>query len=82
MMAGTLDNIRMRNQRGHGTEGGWTRHQPRGEKMSIFDASLKYGQDGTPLIVIAGSEYGTGSSRDWAAKGTLLLGVKAVIASS
>ncbi|MCH7981635.1 MAG: aconitate hydratase, partial [Proteobacteria bacterium] len=60
----------------------WTRHQPSGEQMSIFDASLKYGQDGTPLIVIAGSEYGTGSSRDWAAKGTLLLGVKAVIASS
>ena len=82
MMRGTFANIRLRNQLAPGTEGGWTRHQPSGEQMSIFDASLKYGQDGTPLIVIAGSEYGTGSSRDWAAKGTLLLGVKAVIASS
>ena len=82
MMRGTFANIRLRNQLAPGTEGGWTKHQPSGEQMSIFDASLKYGQDSTPLIVLAGSEYGTGSSRDWAAKGTLLLGVKAVIASS
>ena len=82
MMRGTFANIRLRNQLAPGTEGGWTRHQPSGEQMSIYDASLKYMQEGTPLIVIAGSEYGTGSSRDWAAKGTLLLGVKAVIAKS
>ena len=82
MMRGTFANIRLRNQLAPGTEGGWTRHQPSGEQMSIFDASLKYKTDGTPLVVIAGSEYGTGSSRDWAAKGTLLLGVKAVIAKS
>jgi aconitate hydratase len=82
MMRGTFANIRLRNQLAPGTEGGWTIHQPSGEQMSIFDASLKYRQEGTPLIVIAGSEYGTGSSRDWAAKGTLLLGVKAVIAKS
>jgi len=82
MMRGTFANIRLRNQLAPGTEGGWTCHQPDGEQMSIFDASLKYKQAGTPLVVIAGSEYGTGSSRDWAAKGTLLLGVKAVIASS
>jgi aconitate hydratase len=82
MMRGTFANIRLRNQLAPGTEGGWTKHQPSGEQMSIFDASLKYRQEGTPLIVIAGSEYGTGSSRDWAAKGTLLLGVKAVIAKS
>jgi len=82
MMRGTFANIRLRNRLAPGTEGGWTRHQPSGEQMSIFDASLRYKQEGTPLIVIAGSEYGTGSSRDWAAKGTLLLGVKAVIAKS
>ncbi len=82
MMRGTFANIRLRNQLAPGTEGGWTRHQPSGEQMSIFDASLKYKNEGTPLLVIAGSEYGTGSSRDWAAKGTLLLGVKAVIAKS
>lgn len=82
MMRGTFANIRLRNQLAPGTEGGWTRHQPSGEQMSIYDASLKYKQEGTPLIVIAGSEYGTGSSRDWAAKGTLLLGVQAVIAKS
>ncbi|ANO51301.1 aconitate hydratase AcnA [Woeseia oceani] len=82
MMRGTFANIRLRNQLAPGTEGGWTRHQPTGEEMSIYDASLKYRLDGTPLIVLAGSEYGTGSSRDWAAKGTLLLGVKAVIARS
>lgn len=81
-MRGTFANIRLRNRLAPGTEGGWTRHQPSGEQLSIYDASLKYGQEGTPLVVIAGSEYGTGSSRDWAAKGTLLLGVKAVIAKS
>jgi aconitate hydratase A / 2-methylisocitrate dehydratase len=82
MMRGTFANIRLRNQLAPGTEGGWTRFQPTGEQMSIFDAAMKYQQDGTPLIVLAGSEYGTGSSRDWAAKGTLLLGVRAVIAKS
>jgi aconitate hydratase len=82
MMRGTFANIRLRNQLAPGTEGGWTRHQPSDEQMSIFDAALKYQQEGTPLVVLAGSEYGTGSSRDWAAKGTLLLGVKAVIAKS
>ena len=82
MMRGTFANIRLRNQLAPGTEGGWTRCQPSGEQMSIYDASLKYRQEGAPLIVIAGSEYGTGSSRDWAAKGTLLLGVQAVIAKS
>ncbi len=82
MMRGTFANIRLRNQLAPGTEGGWTRHQPSGEQMSIFDASLNYRQEGTPLVVIAGSEYGTGSSRDWAAKGTVLLGVKAVITKS
>ena len=82
MMRGTFANIRLRNQLAPGTEGGWTQHQPSGEQMSIYDASLRYREEGTPLVVIAGSEYGTGSSRDWAAKGTLLLGVKAVIAKS
>mgnify|MGYP001822514513 FL=1 len=82
MMRGTFANIRLRNQLAPGTEGGWTRHQPSGEQMSIYDASLRYKEQGIPLVVIAGSEYGTGSSRDWAAKGTLLLGVKAVIARS
>ena len=82
MMRGTFANIRLRNQLAPGTEGGWTRHQPSGEQMTIFDASQKYREEETPLIVVAGSEYGTGSSRDWAAKGTILLGVKAVIAKS
>jgi aconitate hydratase len=82
MMRGTFANIRLRNQLAPGTEGGWTRHQPSDEQMSIYDASLKYRKEGTPLVVLAGTEYGTGSSRDWAAKGTLLLGVKAVIARS
>ncbi len=82
MMRGTFANIRLRNQLAPGTEGGWTRHQPGDEQMSIYDASLKYRAEGSPLVVIAGTEYGTGSSRDWAAKGTLLLGVKAVIAKS
>jgi aconitate hydratase len=82
MMRGTFANIRLRNRLAPGTEGGWTRHQPSGEQMSIYDASVKYRDEGTPLVVLAGSEYGTGSSRDWAAKGTVLLGVKAVIAKS
>ena len=80
MMRGTFANIRLRNQLAPGTEGGWTCHQPSGEQMSIFDGSVKYREEGTPLVVLAGSEYGTGSSRDWAAKGTVLLGVRAVIA--
>jgi len=82
MMRGTFANIRLRNRLAPGTEGGWTCHQPSGEQMTIYDASLKYKDAGTPLIVLAGAEYGTGSSRDWAAKGTVLLGVKAVIAKS
>jgi aconitate hydratase len=82
MMRGTFANIRLRNQLAPGTEGGWTTYIPSGEQLSIYDASMRYQQDGTPLIVIAGKEYGAGSSRDWAAKGTALLGVKAVIAES
>ncbi len=82
MMRGTFANIRLRNQLAPGTEGGVTVHVPSGEQMSIFDAAMRYKQEGTPLIVIAGKEYGTGSSRDWAAKGTMLLGAKAVIAES
>ncbi len=82
MVRGTFGNIRIRNQLAPGTEGGVTRYLPSDEVMSIYDASMKYQQDGTPLVVLAGKEYGTGSSRDWAAKGTLLLGVKAVIAAS
>lgn len=82
MMRGTFANIRLRNQLAPGTEGGWTRLQPSNEEMSIFDASMKYQKEGTPLVVIGGKEYGTGSSRDWAAKGTNLLGVKAVIVQS
>ncbi len=82
MVRGTLANIRLRNQLAPGTEGGWTTHVPTGEKMFIYDASVKYQKEGTPLLIIAGKEYGSGSSRDWAAKGTLLLGVRAVIAES
>lgn len=82
MMRGTFANIRLRNQLAPGTEGGWTRHQPSDEQMSIYEAALQYQADGIPLVVLAGTEYGTGSSRDWAAKGTMLLGVKAVIARS
>ncbi|MDX1563243.1 MAG: aconitate hydratase AcnA, partial [Gammaproteobacteria bacterium] len=82
MMRGTFANIRLRNQLAPGTEGGWTVHVPSGEQMSIYDAAMRYQQEGTALIVIAGKEYGAGSSRDWAAKGTALLGVKAVIAES
>ncbi|WP_442603013.1 aconitate hydratase AcnA [Paenibacillus sp. KN14-4R] len=82
MMRGTFANIRIRNAVAPGTEGGVTTYLPTGEVMSIYDASMKYQASGTPLVVIAGKEYGTGSSRDWAAKGTFLLGVKAVIAES
>jgi aconitate hydratase len=82
MVRGTLANIRLRNHLAPGTEGGWTLHLPDGEQMSIYDASVKYRQEGTPLIIIAGKEYGSGSSRDWAAKGVLLLGVRAVIVES
>jgi aconitate hydratase len=82
MMRGTFANVRLRNQLAPGTEGGWTTFQPSGEQMSIYDAAMKYQDEGTPLIVLAGKEYGTGSSRDWAAKGTNLLGVKAVITES
>jgi aconitate hydratase len=82
MTRGTFANIRIRNQLAPGTEGGVTRHLPEGKVMPIYDASMQYQNDGVPLIVIAGAEYGTGSSRDWAAKGTMLLGVKAVIAFS
>jgi aconitate hydratase len=82
MVRGTFANIRLRNQLAPGTEGGWTRHMPDGEQMTIFDASERYRAEGVPLIVIAGAEYGTGSSRDWAAKGTALLGARAAIAKS
>jgi aconitate hydratase len=82
MMRGTFANIRLRNQLAPGTEGGWTTYLPTGEQTSIYDAAMRYQRDGTPLLVIAGKEYGAGSSRDWAAKGTALLGVKAVLAES
>ena len=82
MMRGTFANIRLRNLLLPGIEGGVTQHIPSGETLSIFDASVKYKAEGTPLVILAGKEYGTGSSRDWAAKGTMLLGVKAVIAET
>jgi aconitate hydratase len=82
MMRGTFGNIRLRNLLAPGTEGGVTTHLPTGEQASIYDAAMRYGAEGTPLVVLAGAEYGTGSSRDWAAKGTSLLGVRAVIARS
>ncbi len=82
MMRGTFANIRIRNELLSGIEGGFTKHFPDGEQLSIFDAAMKYQKEKIPLVVIAGKEYGTGSSRDWAAKGTLLLGVKAVLAES
>lgn len=82
MVRGTFANVRIKNLMVPGVEGGVTIHQPDGERMSIYDAAMKYQSEGTPLIIIAGQEYGTGSSRDWAAKGTRLLGVKAVIAQS
>jgi aconitate hydratase len=82
MMRGTFANVRLRNKMAPGTEGGWTTHVPSGEVMSIFEAAEKYRREGTPLIILAGKEYGAGSSRDWAAKGVNLLGVKTVIAES
>lgn len=81
-MRGTFGNIRLRNAIAPGTEGPWTVHLPSGETMSIFDAAMRYQAERTPLVVIAGREYGSGSSRDWAAKGSALLGIKAVIAQS
>ncbi|MCG6956386.1 MAG: aconitate hydratase AcnA [Gemmatimonadetes bacterium] len=82
MMRGTFGNVRIKNLMLSGREGGYTVHVPTGEEMSIYDAAMRYEAEGTPLVVLAGKEYGTGSSRDWAAKGTLLLGVRAVIAES
>jgi aconitate hydratase len=82
MMRGTFANVRLKNLLAPGTEGGVTRHLPDGETMSIFDAAMKYQKEGIPLVILAGKEYGSGSSRDWAAKGTKLLGVRAVIAQS
>ena len=82
MMRGTFANIRLKNLMVPGVEGGVTKHLPSGEQMSIYDASMRYQGDGVPLVILAGKEYGTGSSRDWAAKGTYLLGVRAVIAES
>jgi aconitate hydratase len=82
MMRGTFANVRMRNRLVPGVEGGYTRHLPSGEQMPIFDAAMRYEREGVPLIVLAGSEYGTGSSRDWAAKGPRLLGIRVVIAES
>jgi aconitate hydratase len=82
MMRGTFANVRLRNQLAPGTEGGWTTYQPGGDVMTIYDAAMAYKAAGVPLLVVAGKEYGSGSSRDWAAKGTLLLGVRAVIAES
>ena len=81
-MRGTFANIRLRNQLAPGTEGGVTRHLPDGEEQSIFDAAMRYRDEDVPLMLLAGKEYGTGSSRDWAAKGPRLLGVRAVIAES
>ncbi|MCK5489383.1 MAG: aconitate hydratase, partial [Gemmatimonadetes bacterium] len=80
MMRGTFANVRLRNRLVPGVEGGFTLHIPSGEQMSIYDAAMRYESEGTPLIVLAGREYGTGSSRDWAAKGPRLLGIRAVIA--
>ncbi len=82
MMRGTFANTRLRNQLVPGTDGGYTAHLPGGEKLSIYDAAMRYAADKVPLLILAGKEYGSGSSRDWAAKGTKLLGVRAVIAES
>jgi aconitate hydratase len=82
MVRGTFANIRIKNQMVPGVEGGYTAHQPSGEQMAIYDAAERYRAEGVPLLVIAGKEYGTGSSRDWAAKGTLLQGIRAVLAES
>jgi aconitate hydratase len=82
MVRGTFANIRIKNEMLNGVEGGMTRHYPSGDELAIYDAAVRYKQEGVPLVVFGGKEYGTGSSRDWAAKGTLLLGVKAVITES
>jgi len=82
MMRGTFANVRLRNELAPGTEGPWTTHLPSGEVMAVFDAALRYRDEGVPLLVIAGKEYGSGSSRDWAAKGPALLGIRAVLAES
>jgi aconitate hydratase len=82
MMRGTFGNIRLRNAMVPGVEGSWTLHIPSGDRLSIYDAAVRYQQEGTPLVVIAGREYGSGSSRDWAAKGAALLGIKAIIAET
>jgi aconitate hydratase len=82
MMRGTFANVRLRNRLAPGTEGSWTIHLPGDEQMSIYDAAMRYREEGVPLVVLAGKEYGSGSSRDWAAKGPRLLGVRAVIAQS
>src|SRR5205823_10233275 len=82
MVRGTFANVRLRNLLAPGTEGGVTRHLPDGEVMSIYDAAVRYEKEGVPLLVLAGKEYGSGSSRDWAAKGPRLLGVRAVITES
>ena len=82
MMRGTFANIRIKNQMVPGVEGGYTIHYPSGDQMPIYDAAMRYKDDGVPLVIFAGKEYGTGSSRDWAAKGTRLLGARAVIAQS
>jgi aconitate hydratase len=82
MMRGTFANIRLRNLLAPGTEGGWTVHLPDGGTMTIYDAAMRYAEEGVPLVVLAGKEYGSGSSRDWAAKGPRLLGVQAVLAES
>ncbi|MEK7380268.1 MAG: aconitate hydratase, partial [Gemmatimonadota bacterium] len=82
MMRGTFGNVRIKNQLVPGKEGNWTEHLPSGDVISIYDAAMRYQADRTPLLVLAGKEYGTGSSRDWAAKGTTLLGVRAVLAES
>jgi aconitate hydratase len=82
MMRGTFANVRLRNQLVPGAEGSWTVHFTSGEQMSIYDAAMRYIEEGVPLVVLAGKEYGSGSSRDWAAKGPKLLGIRAVIAES
>src|SRR5262249_21312204 len=82
MARGTFANVRLKNLLAPGTEGGFTRHLPGGEGMTIYDAAVRYEREGVPLLVLAGKEYGSGSSRDWAAKGPRLLGVRAVIAES
>jgi aconitate hydratase len=82
MVRGTFANVRIKNQMVAPVEGGFTNHQPDGTQMTIFDAAMKYKDEGTPLVILGGAEYGTGSSRDWAAKGTSLMGVKAVIVTS